>query len=292
MADDSGTGSGRLVNISINLGPVGDAAKLAIEKISQGIAAVTRGPIMVRDARAEVERARTLASGALDLADIDQRAAQRLLGMARWRQENLEAIASASIEYVGETVSPTPLNPDWTARYVSRAENVSDATMRAAWARVLASEVTAPGSLSIHTLDVLGAMAREDAEAFTRLCAFLWQVPLTGLALVVPSLRNEDISIAEVRYQEIVQLDALGLLRRFTSLTGRLMAELGRTDCDLLYFGQHTRLRHASETDIELGCMELSRAGYELATIAEPRPNAAVREVCLNFWAARGWKQS
>ena len=61
---------------------------------------------------------------------------------------------------------------DWINVYFENAKNTSDTYMQNIWAKVLAKELSFPGSFSFKTLDVLKNMSSEDFRLFEELASF------------------------------------------------------------------------------------------------------------------------
>ena len=87
-----------------------------------------------------------------------------------------------ALEKGDEPIGDEKVNDDWFFRWRTNAEEVSDAEMRRLWARILRGEVKQPGSYSLHTLDFMRRLSREDAELIEKLAPFITQrMLITGL---------------------------------------------------------------------------------------------------------------
>ncbi|WP_288561940.1 DUF2806 domain-containing protein [uncultured Odoribacter sp.] len=67
-----------------------------------------------------------------------------------------------------EKVSNEPVNTNWTNRFFSIVEDISDETLQDIWGRILAGEVKQPNSFSLRTLDLLRNVTKEEAELFVK----------------------------------------------------------------------------------------------------------------------------
>lgn len=67
---------------------------------------------------------------------------------------------------------------DWFNRYITLAENVSNKTMQDLWAKILAGELSRPGSYSLKALKVFREMSIVDAKLLAKACSLA--VKLTG----------------------------------------------------------------------------------------------------------------
>ena len=99
---------------------------------------------------------------------------QKLLTLDR--SVNLRAtIAMAEDEAAAvadEAVSDAPVDPDWFARWRTNTEDIHDDEMRRLWARILAGETKQPQSFSLHTLDFMRRLSREDAALIEKVAPF------------------------------------------------------------------------------------------------------------------------
>jgi hypothetical protein len=72
-----------------------------------------------------------------------------------------------------ENVSDKPVDPDWFARWRVNAEEIQDDEMRRLWARILTGETAKPGRFSLHTLDFMRRLAKEDAALIEKVAPFV-----------------------------------------------------------------------------------------------------------------------
>ena len=82
----------------------------------------------------------------------------------------IEKATSPFVE--GEKVSDKPVNTDWTNRFFSIVEDISDETLQDIWGHILAGEVKCPNSFSLRTLDLLRNITKEEAELFVKASKF------------------------------------------------------------------------------------------------------------------------
>lgn len=153
---------------------------------------------------------RNVGIDATNTESLEQRTKNRLLYEEMKRQQNVEAvIANAYSELTGkETVSEKPVDEDWKNCFFNIAKDISSDDMRRIWGRILASEISTPGSFSMRTLDVIRSISRVEAEEFQRIAPAVMR---TGNDLFVPS--SEDLlDKYGIRYSSILALDECGLL--------------------------------------------------------------------------------
>lgn len=84
------------------------------------------------------------------------------------KQQNLEAIIQKSLSYCSSTEATDKADADWFNTFTQLAEDVSNKTMQNLWAKILAGEITQPGSFSTKTLKTFRAMSITDAKLLAK----------------------------------------------------------------------------------------------------------------------------
>lgn len=124
------------------------------------------------EALAKAEAKKTLIEGDAKI-ELLARAKERLVFQELKRQANVEEIADKSISYLEDVVSEEPLDEDWKTRFFNKAQDVSNEEMQEVWAKILASEVSKPGTIGYRTLDIISNLSRKEAEIFQFACTFV-----------------------------------------------------------------------------------------------------------------------
>ncbi|MBB4374301.1 hypothetical protein GGD63_007131 [Bradyrhizobium sp. cir1] len=195
MSDDS-KGEDRpsaLVQVKDLLGLSG-AAKIIAEGVVHGVGAWLKPTLTKRQAKADVEAMKlwsnalkedglSISAAELSLGD---RASIRALADEQRHQLNREAIALCAVEEFRASAEELrlskghPFDPDWLDRFWSFAENVSNDDFRSIWARILVRQGAGKSSYSFRTLYTLSMLARDEAEALSRLAPFATTSLLSG----------------------------------------------------------------------------------------------------------------
>lgn len=97
---------------------------------------------------------------------------------------------------------------DWYMRFYDIVGNISDEEMQALWARILAGEIHRKGTYSLQLLDILKNFTQKQAELFNRVCSHCF---ISGDNVYIPN-DNEYLQFANITYQDILDLDAFGLI--------------------------------------------------------------------------------
>ena len=197
-------------------------------------------------------------------------------------QINLEQISRAALEEAakmdGASADEEPINKDWFSQWRNRAKDVSDEEMQRLWAKALAGEAQSKGSFSVHTLDFLSRMSREDAELIGK----LGQFALGGdFIFKANSGVPASVSAAGVTFSDLLKLEALGVLigpsngiggvsKTFTSqdFNGRKIFAVGLGK-QLLIITPNDQ----SRASIEVPCFSITFIGQELLKLAAAAPN-------------------
>lgn len=144
-----------------------------------------------------------------DHPQLAARARQRLLTREIEGQLNVESIADFATEALPPVVSDEAISADWRRKFFQEAENICEADMQLLWGKVLAGEVTFPGTYSTRTLDTLRQLSRTEAELFRRACA----VAMSEGWIAIPNGDlNRDLQPFGLAYSDILSLRDAGLL--------------------------------------------------------------------------------
>lgn len=93
-------------------------------------------------------------------------------------------------------------------RFYDIVGNISDEEMQAIWARILAGEIHRKGTYSLQLLNILKNFTQKQAELFNRVCSHCF---ISGDNVYIPN-DNEYLQFANITYQDILDLDFLGLI--------------------------------------------------------------------------------
>ena len=159
------------VNVSlVDIGKLSEPLTKLIDVVGKGIGGAYTPVGTVLQAKADAKARIILAKAERKALSIQERARQRIEFQEIKRQENLENVIAEASKSLPGSVSKVPVDEDWIQQYFSHAQDVSDPEMQTLWARILAGEVANPSSYSKRTLQFLKTLAKEEAEAFTKLC--------------------------------------------------------------------------------------------------------------------------
>lgn len=107
------------------------------------------------------------------------------------KQENIEEIMEKTFSFcVSKPIDKRP-DLDWFNSYITLAEDVSNKTMQDLWAKILAGELSRPGSYSLKALKVFREMSIVDAKLLAKACS-----------LAVKDQSKKNIRIISGAYQQ------------------------------------------------------------------------------------------
>jgi hypothetical protein len=146
-----------------------------IDAVQSGIGKLYEPIEIKRKAKAEAEAKIIHAKADVKVKEITSRMEKRIKHRELRRQKNIDAVIGGAIESLPGSVDEKPVNEDWVVQFFNLAQDVSDEEMQTLWSKLLAGEVTRPGSYSLRTLYLVKTLNKEDAQLFSRYCTYVWK---------------------------------------------------------------------------------------------------------------------
>jgi Protein of unknown function (DUF2806) len=235
------------------------------------------GPKRIRArAQAQADAAIILAEGRAEVHRIEARAVERLRRREARRQLNIEAITEKAFDALPppETVSHEKVSADWTSRFFEECQDIGDEQMQQIWARILAREVTSPGSFAPRTLSVVRDLTKEDANFFVKVCEFVWFVPGMGLTPVIHNIEAPHVTGARLTFGALSHLTTIGLIQ-FNGIAGFSFDE-PLAEVAPAYHGKAHQLKSdgGQKRLLDVGHVIFTATGLELAKIANAPENS------------------
>ena len=242
------------------------------------------------EVRGKIVTDRLLAQAKIEDHDIAQRALARLVQEESRAQQNMENVLAGAGKYLKEDAEPDKIDNDWVTHFFGKCRSISDDEMQDLWSRILAGEANRPGSFSKRTLDFVGSISRLEAEAFTRLCSHVWDIPDKS-APIIFELDSELCRENDMTSETLAHLDSLGLIH---------FVEIGAWGTDNLpdtitvsYHGNALELSIPRSPGEKTGGLETGHAifspmGLELSHIVDAPPLEGMMQSTLKYWAAQG----
>ncbi|MDF2940971.1 MAG: hypothetical protein K0R66_1613 [Gammaproteobacteria bacterium] len=175
--------------MSNDLSDLTGAIKALAEPVAKLVEAASRGMGILYEPTAIRRKAKALGDAKLivenkrhqlQILKSENSIEERALIRKNWEeynhQNNLESVILQAEEFLPKQVSEKPVQTDWLVAFADYAKKISNEDMQSIWARILAGEVTEPGTFSPRTLNILSQITRTEAELFTEFCSFLVQI--------------------------------------------------------------------------------------------------------------------
>ena len=158
-------------------------------------------------AESQIAIDRLKAEASLDLEiDLRLRATARSHSEQIRQQENMEAVVRLALPDLRADAEPEKIDDDWISHFFERSRNVTNEQMRILWARVLAGEANAPGSISKRTVDFLASMETKEGLDFSQLCNFGIST-VDGLVPVITDVSHEIYTRSGIDFNVVAYLE-------------------------------------------------------------------------------------
>lgn len=271
-------------NSVVSLGDLSKPADTLIKKVSSAVGGIFAPYQIKRIAKAEAEAAIIKAEAEIQITELHRRAMHRFIEEEARKQKNIEDITSQAIPHLSATTNAEQMDNDWVTNFFDKSRIVSDTEMQGLWSRVLAGEANAPGTYSKRTVNFLGDLDKGDADLFTKLCGFGWQ-----LGNVVPLIFDIAADIYKeqgITFNALSHLESIGLIQ-FNNLTGFKLLRLPKKFA-VIYYGNPLMMEMPkdSDNDLEIGHVLLTKVGQELAPICGSTPVEGFAEYVKTKWLA------
>lgn len=266
-----------------------------IETVSQGIGTLYKPRAIRKEADAEAYRIEKLeeanAKAALIKDNVDteiiERARQRFVYQEVNRQINLDHVVEKSTQYLNDVVSETPVDEDWRTKFFNKAQDITSEEMQDIWARILANEVSKPGTISLRTLDIISNLSKKEAEIFQSLASLSCY---GGSILKIKN--NDDLSKFGISFGDILLLKAAGLVHDNSTLNityPKFNDEIG----GIFRFGEKIiSVKKENYDKYTFSQISLTPAGEELMEIIKIEYNYSYLEKFIAFETSKGFNFS
>jgi len=114
-----------------------------------------------------------------DADNLLKRAQARFMYQEMKKQQNIDDVVDAAYHELENVVnvSDEPLDEDWITSFFDFVANISSHQMQVVWGKLLAGEITQPGSFSIRTLDILRKLSQNEAMLFKKIIPLILKCP-------------------------------------------------------------------------------------------------------------------
>ena len=267
---------------NLKLGNRTKAAKALLKKTSEtGVGPFAFWKINL-GVRAKAAAALIEAQSEVEITELQQRAAWRLLEEEAQYQKNMEGITAKALPYLDENANANSIENDWLFNFFNKSRIVSDNEMQDLWSRVLAGEANAPGTYSKRTVNFLSDLDKSEADLFTKLCGFVLDI-----GVPVPLVFDVQAKIYKrhgINFMVLQHLETIGLIT-FNNLEGFVQQGCPKK-FSLAYGGRPFAFEMPKDTDntLAIGKTMLTRIGMELFSICGAKPVDGFWEYLKDQW--------
>ena len=269
-------------NSLINLGNLAKPADTLVKKVSDAVGGLFAPYQLKRMAKAEAEAVMIKAQSDIAISDLHRRAARRWIEEEAQRQKNMEEITAKALPQLNEQANPASIENDWLVNFFDKSRIVSDNEMQALWSRVLAGEANTPGSYSKRTVNFLSDLDKVDANLFTKLCGFGWNIG--NLVPLMFDAQAEMYNTHGINFNTLNHLESIGLIH-YDDLSGFALTNLPKIKY-MFYYGKMLILVMPDEagSQLESGKVLLTRIGQELAPVCGSKPVEGFWDYVRDQW--------
>ncbi len=220
---------------------------------------------------------RIKAESRIQITELERRAVDRFIAEETKKQRNIEEIIRQALPQLHENAKPANIEDDWLTNFFDKCRLISDAEMQSLWSSILAGEANAHGSFSKRTINFISSLDKSDAQLFTNLCTFGWEIN----ERVVPLIYDPEEEVHKrhgITSNSLMHLADIGLIH-FDSMKSFSVSYKTETNLPV----RHTVFYYEKPTHIELsgqsgwvlglGLVSLTKVGQELARICGSTSN-------------------
>lgn len=209
---------------------------------------------------------------------------QRLILKETRRQNNIEKIIVKAIDFSREReASSEPVDPDWIVEFFNIAQDCSNDNLQYLWAKLLASEIDKPNSISRRTLSIIKLLESKEAQVFTTLCNCVWTLfdttEFKEKVLIKDLYDEENYSDETWGFDSmfIPHLESIGLVGE--SFIDMVQNRIYKLD----FFGKVNEIK-SRKKQAQLEIITLTKAGKEVFNIIKPTPNTNYYNFTIDYF--------
>jgi hypothetical protein len=273
----------------INIGELAKPASILVEKICDGIAGIARPYHIIRIAKAEAEAHKIETLAQIEIDEIQARAIRRFIAEENNKQLNIEDIINKAIPELNSDSRPNEIENDWITNFIDKCKLISDDEMQTLWSKVLAGEANSPGKYSKRTINFLATMDKEDANAFSLLCRYIWNFEENDFQPFIMNLHDDIYDKEGLTFDVIKHLQDIGLIlySNMERYNKQRIPKNITISYNNLYF--EIELPKPIDNIVDVGHVLLSKVGSELATLAGNIPLNGFADYIVKHFISNGY---
>lgn len=254
-------------NSLIDVGKLSEPATELVKRVSDAVGGILKPWQTERVAKAEAKADRIKTLEGIKTSQLGYRAIKRFYNEEIQKQKNIENITTKSLPKLLPQAKPENIEKDWIVNFFDKSRIVSDEDMQSLWAKILAGEANSPGKFSKRTINFMASLDKKDAEMFTKLCNFGWNVG--GLTPLIYDSDNKIYTDNGINFGNLNHMSSVGLIS-FETLTG--YRRLGLKQKGVITYGKNIvmiEFQKDKDNEIDIGKVLLTSIGQELSVICE-----------------------
>lgn len=208
--------------------------------------------------------------------DIFERTIERLLNKEIRHQKNIEDIGEKSIKYLEENklIDKTKIEPEWETSFFQKVQDISTTHIQEIWAKILAKEISQPGSISYRTLEVLSKIPHHEIILFKIACSFV------SMNKIIWKLNNKKgFEKFGITNEQLLLMRESGLFHQNDNLTFKLNTHKfsNSEKWGILRIGNKSfkilNLKDTTQKTLQFNQIALTNAGRELCSLINAESN-------------------
>lgn len=208
------------------------------------------------------------------------RALERVTHQELRRQNNIDAIVEGAVGYLPDSVSSVEIDEDWIINFFNLGQDIGNPQMQKIWSKLLAGEVSHPGTFNSRTIQAVKSLSVDEANLFTVLCGFSfvvdgdWVLPVFSSGFFDYIRDNGLDTLDEVHLQNIGLLSGSPLWYGTNRDDGMILVEYHSTP--FLAFPEESGDDSGGDVeDVYIKAFPFTKTGMELARIAGGQPDSS-----------------
>lgn len=267
-----------------------------IETIGEGVGVIgndifkfdSRKIKRIGEAQAEADKLLIIKKAEADAEALSvlDRATKRFALEQYNKQINLENIVVQTKEQLqGQSVSDKPVDRDWSAKFISIAQDVSRDEVKTILSRILTHEVIRPGSFSLRTLSFLQNTSQQELLLLKKICLLS-----DGRGVIHVTKASPSDGFFNIPYIELMEMIELGFLKSGLNTSNNLDGNNNHHIYPLTFNNKITYIFQYPEVEhIRLPVLLLTNLSKELMTAIDfskseiDTLNEYIKELILYF---------
>lgn len=234
---------------------------------------------------AEAERTKILIEDDTKF-EVLERAKKRIFLQEINKQINIEEVVSKAIPHLKDNDTEEVVDKDWSTKFFQKAQDITSSNVQEKWARILANEISSPGTTSIRTMEVLSVLSKSEAEKFEILCSLV-----SSDNLIWKTKKQNAFDEYNIKYSDLLLLRDAGLLYSSDTLVS-IIPIIPDIKIGMMWIGndEYTITNKKShENSFKFNQIALSVAGKELCKILNIEKNEKYIKELINEKTQHGF---